>query len=1116
MGGSKKEAESPHLSSMAKVDFSGVQFSEVFWALPEYDFPAGGSGSQIEAAVSSQAANAWPQIVGLDAVVCDTSSEPAERPSGIREHIYEQVAKSDKTADVLNVASSQVEALRDLVLNMQQQLREANDKHSAMNEQLNHTSACLQHLQHAEQAWELEQKVWATRINAGSSRENEAQGSHAAQTRMVEAALQLALLHEGQLMAEVISLQHMIASVPETESGNPGLSDRAGGNKTPDVSHSVAEAPLTAGDNESALPEELKISHQSTRVSTVASSLATAKPEQLRHAHSVIAELSVKLAELECCNALLQDELAISAGDLIKSGPQHMWLADSFPWDARVVAENGDDLPQDSALVKAAIDSIQDAESIAPDEEGPADGSLQDEGLTGGYSSTHSAGDAAVSNNAAGNKTGTQEWSTASEQHAPSTPAPAGPGQMADTWPTAQPKATRTLTESAGSGTTRVSSSRLSAAEEQNARLAATHAELERCLLHAQNQLRDFAGAASAQMPAPTAHSFQAAQEALTQAVAEVRSTGPQNAPEMLSGRTPAESLRLNAFSQGPYGHLNGVQDSGSAADLGPELAASKARLARTAEQLAESERCREHLEQQLLDVGEARHNAHLRGLRRSTDLRAEVADSTARLALLAQQLAESERCKGSLQQQLLELGEARLTAGSSGDQPTKQAATRRPPSENLYSGQAVNSSAEASARRDIALLESSASEGSQAAAEREPGTALEAATSEVAALRVAMTQSESIFLDLEAQLRAAFKREAASHLRIAALEQELGQAGMHARRASAAQSAVAGHDRSAMVPFVQHQTSASDITKMQPQSLEAGAIVVHGSVSSPMAPQKDMPADGPAEQMQVLTAQLRAALHQVSNAETVINRLHDQLFNQHALITELRLALSASGQSSDIPDAGLGAAPFKAEAGGKALQLEYPDSNSLLTMAIVEEILSDSATQPDTAGEMQLIAEAQKALQVRTPSAASNSGLQTTAKPPLRGSAHISHLAVTCALIAGQTEFPEELYSLVMSEDSAPSAYSRDVRTGRVSARSEGTRQSQRDAVPEHTESAHSTSQRMRENPLFLQGRHQGHRERDLAWPCPVCTTAIQVMPNHALVTFKGPCPSVSHTSTV
>ena len=346
MRGSRKAAESPHLSGMAKDNFSCVQFSEVFWALPEHEAPASRSGSQIGAAFPSQAGKAWPRIVGLDAVVSDTSSESAERAFGSQEHVPERDAQSDEAGGELGVAKSQLQALQDLVLSLQTQLSDAHHKQSALNEQLRHTSACLKHLQQAQQAWELERALQATRMDAGQLTESEVQDSHAAaQTQMVEAALQEALLQKGQLMAEIISLQP-VSAMPETESEVLQLSDKPREGRTPDVLQSAADASSAAGDNASPTTKELEVPQQSTKVGTVASSQAAAKPEQLRHARSVIAELSAKLAELECCNALLQDQLAISASDLIKSGPQHTWLADSFPWEAQATAESGDKSPR--------------------------------------------------------------------------------------------------------------------------------------------------------------------------------------------------------------------------------------------------------------------------------------------------------------------------------------------------------------------------------------------------------------------------------------------------------------------------------------------------------------------------------------------------------------------------------------------------------------------------------------------------------------------------------------------------------------------------------------------------------------------------------------------------
>ena len=1134
LSASEDATDSVHALGMAEDDFSGVQFSEVFWVLPEWEAPFSPDSSAHGAASASQAAIAWLERFGLDAASSDASALPAKSTNGYHGSFHEQMAESDSAAGQLDVAVSQVRALGDLVLSMQVLLREARDKHSALSEDLRHASACLQHLQLAEQAWKLEQALIPADADAGATRGAEVQDADAAQLQVTEAALHDALRREGQLMGEVISLEPA-APVPEEDVDIPWISRTAGGDETPEVMQHAASVSAAAQHRGSAEAEEAEKPGESVTLSAAGSSQAAAKPEQLRHAHTVIAELSARLAELECCNALLEDQLAKGASDLIKSGPQDRWLAVSFPWDVTASAEDEGSLPQDSTPAKAEIESLEDAGPTASPEN-LAMGSLADDFLTAGQlddlSSTELAEDVGFAFAPAGHTTGTQGGvpladdltdqapvqsrgphlsrdraegdavgdvsdgegqravsrlhdyappqlghlspATASEKHASSALAP--PGPIAKVWRKARPEAPHTANDMPGL----MSFSRLSAAEEQSNRLAATHAELERCLLHAQNQLRDFAGAASADMPAPAAQSFHAAQEALTQVVAEVRSTGAQHTAELLLGRASAGSLSLCTPSQGSPGRLDSTQAPCSAPGMEFEIAAWKARLARTAEQLADSERCREHLEQQLLDVGEARHKAHLNGLHDSPGLRAEAAGSMAKLAWLAHQPAESERCRGSLQQRLIDLEDANLTTGSSTSKPAGQSATQSSAHESLEAEQALSGSAEPPVKRDIAsVLGLPSRGGSQASPERKRSTTLEAATSEVAALRVAMTQSESIFLDLEAQLRAAFEREAASQHRIAALEQEqeLKQAGTHARLTPVVQADIAQDDKSALVPFVQHQSSALDVTMMELQSQEAGAIVLYGSGSVQKAAQQDMPADTASHQMQVSTVQLRAALLQVSDAERVIERLHDQLFDQHVLITELRLGLSASGQLDETLDGtfNLRATEVKTRASSKAPQGDNPVSDSLLKAAIVEEIPLSSTSQQDAAGSSLLIADVSKALQVpsTTTSATGISDLQKAAKP-VPGSARISQLAVTCALIAGQTECPEVLYALMMSEDSTPVQYSQTTHTDSVPAQLEKTWHSQGDAVSEHTASAYSASQRMRENPLFLQGTHQ------------------------------------------
>ena len=1147
MTGSEKAAEPSHVHGMAMDDFSGVQFREAFWALPEWKFSTDPSAPTQTAALAYHNMIPWPESVReLDAANFDASTQPAQRMGDSRDHMDERPAKSHSLAGQVDVANSQVKALQDLILSLQVQLERAHHKHSALCEQLSRTSACLQHLQHAQQAWELERALQAAEMDAGTSRSAAMPDSTAAQLQVTEAALHQALLHEGQLMADLISLEPA-APVSEIESDASWLSDTAGEGRTPQVMQCAANASLAAEHGGSAMAERL----EGVTVSAVGDSQVAAKTQQLRHAHSVIAELSSRLAELECCNALLQDQLAISATDLIKSGPQDRWLPDSFPWSARASEEIENNKSQSSASTKALINSRQDAESDAQVDDLVESSLALTAGQLNLLGSTESADDVATSIDAAdhtsadnqgsmplatrltdggpvqisrpeasrddggegrlgdppeGEGQSTVTWLhssaapqsgyqgpfTASKKHR-SPAAPAAPGQQASAWRNAMPDVTHTLTTQAGDGAKHMSFSRLSAAEEQNARLAATHAELERCLLHAQNQLRDFAGAASAQLPAPAIVNFHAAREALTQAMAEVQTSGRHNAEDVRPCRDSPGPARVSTSSQGDHGHATVFQAPYGPADVESELVATRARLVHTAEQLAESERCRDNLQQQLLDVGEARLDAHTYKLQDSTTLRPEAADSAARLERLAQQLAESERCRDSLQHQLLDLGEARFTAGSVRDEPARQPASQHTPHEDLEEGKALSCSGGSPAGKDAALVglrRCSACGGSQSAAERAPGSTLEIATSEVAALRVAMTQSEAIFLDLEAQLRAAFEREAASQHRIAALEQELKQAGMHPTPASVMQPATAQDAMSALVPFVQHQGSAIDISMMPSQSEEARAIVVCGSGNIQEAAQRNMPAEHSSQQAQLLTAHLRAALQQLSDAEAVIERLHDQLFDQHALITELKSALSASGQSFLISDAraGLGAAIItRAGPSGKALQLAYPVSTSLQKMAILEETPSYNASQLGTAEDMQLVGDVSKAPQVVysiAASGASVSDLQTSAKPAMPGFAHMSQLAVICALIAGQTESPEELCSMVMHEEIIPPSYSQEAHRRNAPARLDTTPDREEEITHKHMGSADSASQLIRGNPLFLQGKHPGSgNEANFCW---------------------------------
>ena len=102
-----------------------------------------------------------------------------------------------------------------------------------------------------------------------------------------------------------------------------------------DISH-IALSTVVPAETKTSSP----LSEKPAAVLTAGSNAMT-WPSQLAHAHSVIAELSTRLARLECSNALLQDRLAAGSGDLIKSGPDDQWPADVFPWQHAAPAREG-------------------------------------------------------------------------------------------------------------------------------------------------------------------------------------------------------------------------------------------------------------------------------------------------------------------------------------------------------------------------------------------------------------------------------------------------------------------------------------------------------------------------------------------------------------------------------------------------------------------------------------------------------------------------------------------------------------------------------------------------------------------------------------------------------
>jgi len=750
-------------------------------------------------------------------------------------------------------------------------------------------------------------------------------------------------------------------------------------------------------------------------------------------------------------------------------------------------------------------------------------------------------------------------------------------------------------------------------------------------------------------MAAPAVGSFHPAQDALTQAVAEVRSTGWHSTPELPPGRVSAGAVRFSASSQGSVSHaeatqgkhdtnklsgevrvsraqlallveqlaeskrcrdslqqqlLNvgearreayqqtqqesadmmaeladstakrawlaeqltesercrdhlqqqlldlaearhsaGMQTRQESDNIRAELANSTAKLARLAGELAESERCRDSLQQQLLDVGEAKYSANMHILQDVTKLRAELADSTAKLARLAEQLADSERCRDSLQQQLLDLFEAKLLASTIGTEPAGQSATQDLSCKSPEVGQGVNDlSVTKEGSAGAAVASCPACEHSTIAGEHEHGRTLETATSEVAALKVAMTQSEAIFLDLEAQLTAAFEREDASQKQIALLQQKLAEASKHADAAQFEQQGTANNAGHHLVPAMQHLSSAPGNAEVHPSLKEADRVAMNGAAKSQHAQQtpkhaesssqqvqllltqlraaqnktndaesiierlhdqllaqqgmldragKDQssdqhaaPAQLSSQRVQLLTLQLRAAQSRAHDAETVIERLHDQLYSQQAAITELQPALTAAGQNTQAHNAGSypGAASTDSPIVNQLLQIDYPRSNTLLKVAIVEELPIGTTAYSGVAEDELLSVDQDKgainsALQIVHPVPAPSASLSEWVPAPkstAQGSAHVSPLLVACALIAGQTEAPEELYTIMAQEDSTPATSTRRASKGKMAAQVGPGSGRQGGVMQQHAPAPHST-QRMRENPLFLHGQRQG-----------------------------------------
>jgi len=391
---------------MAKDDFSGVHFHEAFWAASEWGAQAGTSAEQAAPACIDAEQTSLLESYGLYALTPDTPSEPTEYTCAIdnlsepAQHTYgsgenfpEQVVTSHSTAGQLEVAKSQVRALQSLVLSMQLQLAHTHEEHTAVRDQLSYASAHVQHLQRSQQAWNVDQSVQAAGDHAELPQDVQVDNLLVPHLHQTEAALHQALLHEEQLMAEVLVSQPdasvVVADIDVPKPSAMVSEDTLVHSLAAGLGASVVEAPLNADDapfvseqNSVGLADGEGDRLVSTTLSTAGKGSSTLKPQQLGHAYSVIAGLSARLAQLECCNALLQDQLASNTDDLIKSGPQEKWLGDDLPWDDRVAADTST-MQQDFTSTAAVNESKEGAVSIEPAEELPERG-LADQSLSAG------------------------------------------------------------------------------------------------------------------------------------------------------------------------------------------------------------------------------------------------------------------------------------------------------------------------------------------------------------------------------------------------------------------------------------------------------------------------------------------------------------------------------------------------------------------------------------------------------------------------------------------------------------------------------------------------------------------------------------------------------------
>ena len=1059
--------------SMAEDDFSGVKFHEAFWAVPEWRLPKSDTAPPEQKAIPHPSIAYLQGPHSLNSLAAESAARKADSAgnddNASDRDIPQHKASSMDGVDQQSVTASQVRALQDLVLSMQQLLGHAAKKRAAMQQQLQDAKASAEQLQILQQVNETELAMWRAGAHVGSMTSQEQGLEHvlSSELQQTQVVLHQALAHQEEFMAQVMNLPPVLeAPIANNDDDDDApvaprtvvKDTQAEGNGSERDTHKpdAAATPLVTEQPEASKEEDEQASPDSPLLTADGKDNSAAEPQQqLMHAHAVIAVLAGRLGELECCNALLQDQLARSTDDLIKSGPQEPWHADGFPWDDRAPGDDGEQ--QASRLVSAATLDSRDG-AFQPDEPAAAAAEQHDylselrehEAIAAAAQAGHlqTPGQTAESLPEADSKhtaVDTDARAAAdTESHRPveALPMPhalassgkeanadsaelsdvaqrvqahsaADDAQMAsrlaaalvaarlvETLPSQHVLASpdkdasseednlsnKPPTDRAHSDTKDAQlASRLAAAEEQNARLAATHAELERWLLHAQHQLTDYAAAHTDELLSPARKLFHGASFALTKAVAEVKSTSGLATPE-LQPLMVSEPARVSASSQACTGHDGNVQSSADKAGTMAELAASRTKLARVAAELADSERCRESLQQQLLGMGEAKMQT-----------------------LAAANLPEQATAVDSSM-----LGEA----------TDAEAQEWQPADTQLFSEDAQAPRCPACRRSQGEMIN-----------EAGRGT-LEASISEVAALQVAMAQSEAIFLDLEAQLRAGFEREQASRGRIAALEQQLQTAVVQGRiaapRGQAQQETAAPKHAALDAPGLAPASPERQVGSSQDaceQAAGAAAECQSGQEGSTQPLQ---------QQVQAITAQLRAAQNRASDAEGIIGRLQDQVFDQLALVAELQSSLTAAQAKSPPAD--------------QAAQ--QMDEGALRSKAMSAQQLLTTPHQP----------------------AASLTVVKLIKKGPPLGPVRVdmSPLLVACTLIAGQSESPEELYDIISRESSTFAPQQKGAHRTGLPAPPAATAGTKGNGM-ERTASPQSASNNMRENPLFLRGVQSG-----------------------------------------